>query len=264
MLKLGINNVSNSEYHADKEYLSSSNLKTLLKDPQQFYDEKILGLKKSSVGSHFDEGSLTHSYILEPAAVAREYAFFSGLRKQGAEYEKFKEANPDKMIISRPQALRVENYVKAYNRNPVAQELINSGGEPEHTMCTLLSEVPVKARADWINIERGYIADVKTTGMPADVDSFRLTISNWSYDLSAALYAAVASEIYGKPFEFYFIVVEKNNLVCDVYKASKATMDKGLKQVAAALKLYKQCKETGIWKLDQPEKVDNKYEIIEV
>lgn len=251
MLVNGVNHVSNAEYHADKKYLSSSNLKTLLKNPQQFYEEKILGLKTPSVGSHFDEGSLTHSYILEPQVVQREYAFYPGMRKAGAEYEEFKLANKGKMVISRPQAVRVEQYVKAYRKNQSAVSLIKQG-TPEHTMCTEIAGVPVKARTDWISIDDGIIVDVKTTGMPADLDSFRLTMNNFSYDLSAALYAMVAEQIYGKAFEFYFVVIDKKSFVCHVYKASEETMRKGQMQVLKALELYKQCKETNKWHLDQP------------
>jgi len=251
MLINGVNHCTNSEYHADKKYLSSSNLKTLLKNPQQFYEEKVLGIKEASVGNHFDEGSLTHSYILEPQQVPKEYAFYPGMRKSGEDFILFKEANKGKMVISRPQAVRVAQYVEAYKRNPKAVSMIKKG-LPEHTLCTELMGVPVKARLDWANIDDGIIVDVKTTGMPADVDSFRLTISNFSYDLSAALYAMVAREVYGKQFSFYFLVIDKKSLLCHVYKASDATIAKGEAQVIKALKLYKQCVESGNWKLDQP------------
>lgn len=264
MLKLGVNKVSNSDYHADQTYLSSSNLKLLLKDPAQFYDEKILGNRKSSTGSHFDEGSLTHSLILEPEQVATEYAFYHGMRKQGTDYENFALANRGKTVISRAQKIRVDNYIDAYNKRPAALNLIQ-GGEPEHTVCQNISDVPVKVRCDYINIEKGYIVDVKTTSFPADVDSFRLTIDQWGYDLSCALYTAVVSQFYGKPFDFYFLVIDKKLLTCEVYKASQKTLNKGLAQVSQALSLYKKCKESGIWLKEQaPTIVSKDYEIQEV
>jgi hypothetical protein len=268
MLKIGINHCSNTEYHADKEFLSSSNLKMLLKDRERFYREKILGERTALTGDHLDEGSLTHALILEPEVVSKEFAFYGGLRKSGEAYQLFKAANAGKLVISRPQQLRAESYFAAYKKNKAALALTKIGA-PEHTICQNLSDVPVKVRCDWINVEEGYIADVKTTAFPADIDSFRNTINQWGYDLSAALYSTVAEQYYGKPFDFYFIVIDKKNLVCEVYKASQATLNKGKQQVVEALKIYKECKKTGNWtniqketKLELPEEAE--YEIQDI
>ena len=61
-------------------------------------------------------------------------------------------------------------------------------------------------------------------------------------------------------------MIDKKNLVCEVYKASKKTLDSGMMQVAEALKIYKQCKATGVWTNDvqAPVVVKSEYEILEV
>ncbi len=256
MLKLGINRVSNAEYHADNEYLSSSNLKTLLKDPQQFYQEKILGNREpQEEKSSFTEGSLTHSMILEPHLVNSEFAFFDGLRKQGADYERFVSENPGKLIISKAQKIRVDTYVAAYKRNKLAVSMIK-GGFSEQTVCVDVGGVPIKIRADYINVDQGYVADVKTSAMPVDVDSARLTARKWAYDLSAALYVAAVEQHYQRPFDFYLIMIGKQEGVCYVYRMSKATLEQGTMQVVKALSIYRECKKTGIWSSNnQPEKI---------
>jgi hypothetical protein len=251
MLKLGINKCSNSEYHADNHFLSSSNYKLLLKDPKQFHKEKILGLREpQEERAAFTEGSLTHSVILEPDLVKHEYAFYEGLRKAGEDYERFAAANKGRQIISKPQRIRVESYKEAYRKNQTAQKLLQ-GGEPEQTICTELFGIPTKVRFDYINMDEGYIADIKTSSYPADADTFRLTCSQFGYQLSAALYTAVASKFYNKEFVFYFVVISKKDLVCEVYKASESFMSKGLDDVVKAGKIYKQCKETGLWELQK-------------
>ncbi len=264
MLKPGINHCSNTEYHADNTFLSSSNLKTLLKDPEQFYREKILGIKPERKESDsFTEGSLTHSMILEPHLVNQEYAFYPGLRKAGAEFEAFKASvPPGKVIIARPMQIRVEAFKRAYTQCPPAVELLQ-GGVPEQTICIDYNGVPIKVRCDYINAEKGFIADVKTSRFPVDVDTFRETVKQWSYDLSAALYCMAAEQFYGKPFSFYFIAIGKTDNNCEVYKASDNTMEKGRLQVAKALNIYKECVKTGIWKLPDSMKVSSK-EILEV
>lgn len=248
LLKLGINHVSNTEYHADKEYLSSSNYKTLLEDPEKFHREKILGIKEEQKEStSFTEGSLTHSVILEPHLVNTEYAFFPGLRKSGPEFTAFAEQNKGKTIISKPQKIRVDNYKSAYLKNKAAVELVK-GGFSEQTLCVELNGIKTKTRCDYINVDAGYILDVKTSAYPVDVDTFRNTIKMWSYDLSAALYTKVASEFYNKNFKFYFVCISKTDLVCEVFKASDATLEQGMQKILKATKIYKQCMSTGIWK----------------
>lgn len=264
MLKLGINDVSNTEYHADNEYLSSSNYKTLLKDLEQFHREKILGHRdEKKTSASFEEGSLTHSMILEPHLVDSEYAVFPGLRKAGDAYEAFcKTVNDGRTIISRAQFVRCEGYKAAYLKNEAAKKLLKDG-VPEQTICTVLNGIKTKARFDYINVEKGYIADVKTTSYPADVDTFRLTVKQWDYALSAALYAAVAEQHYGKKFDFYFVVIGKKESVCEVYRASDDTMQAGARQIAKAANIYRKCIETGIWKPDQAPSLTGE-EILEV
>lgn len=251
-LKLGINeNITNSVYHSDKTYLSSSNLKTLLKDPMQFYKEKILGEREERSSASFDEGTYTHLAILEPHLLEQEVAIYDGWRKYGQDWENFKEANEGKLLLSKPQKFRCDEYVKAFERNEAAVAVLK-GGAPEYTICSKILDVPVKIRADYINIDKGYIADIKTTGYGAGTPVFKNTVQQFMYQLSAALYCQVAYDHFGKLFDFYFIVISKTDLQCDVYKASPTTLNEGHSLVNKALVLYKKCLDTGLWKLDQP------------
>lgn len=254
-LKDGINlGVTNRDYHADSTYLSSSSLKLLLKDVEQFHKEKILGIRpEEKENPAFSEGSFVHSMILEPETVAAEYAFFEGWRKQGKDFDLFKKENSSKIILSKPQKFRCEKYVDAYRRLPPAIELL-SGGMPEYTMCNKILNVPIKVRADYINIDKGYIVDIKTTAHPSSHEVFKRTVKDYGYDLSAALYCQVAHDINGKLFDFYFVVISKADFECQVYKASSATLTDGHTQVNKALIRYKKCLESGIWKNDESNK----------
>lgn len=260
-------NLSNEEYHAEKTHLSSSNLKMLLKDPEQFYDQKILGNKPARKNSpNREEGSLTHTLILEPHMVEQEYAFWEGWRKQGKEYTAFKEANPGKVYISLPQKHKCDKYVQAYERNPLAVELI-SGGSAEQSLFGNIAGVPTKVRWDYLNEQpdeaRGYIADIKTSAYPVDPDSFKQTVDHWGYDISAAMYLEMVEQHYGKPFDFYFIAIGKQDFECEVYRLSEETRQKGSMSLMKAIRLFKSCKESGNWEVKSKEpKTD--YEILEV
>lgn len=266
-LQLGINHVTNAEYHADTEFLSSSKLKLLLTDLPKFHKEIILGDKAPQEQKNaFDEGSYVHSLILEPHKIASEYVFFSGFRKQGKEWESFQANAPaDKRILSKPQKHRCEQWASSIKQR-LLQVLFLTKGAAEHTICAILQDVKVKVRCDRINIEEGWIADIKTTGSPADLELFKYTMKDYFYQLSAALYCMVAELVYAKKFNFYFIVVSKTDNVCDVYKLSEKTRLEGIVQVTKALNIYKQCLNTGIWTVNAPKQpeLSSQYEIFEV
>ena len=246
----GLNDCTNSEYHNDKKYVSSSVLKTVLKSLDKYYDEYVLGNKpefSQTTLAAFSEGSLTHAHILEPHTVANDFAFFKGFRKAGPEYEAFLAAQRKGVpVISSPQKHRVDQLIAAYKARPEAVELIKNGFA-EQTICGNLFGVDVKVRFDYINVEAGYIADVKTTGYGSDLESFKLTVNDFSYQLSAALYCAMAEQYYGKPFKFYFIVLSKKTFTCDVYVASKKTMNDGKRMVQEACLKLKNARENNCW-----------------
>jgi len=262
----GINHITNADYHADKTRLSSSGLKKILDSPKLFHEEVILRKSEQKHIAAFDEGSYVHSLILEPEAIAKEYAFFDGMRKAGKDWEAFKKMHENKIKLSKPQKMRCKSYHNAFKKNKAAVALVVDGFA-EHTICEDLLDVPIKVRTDYINVEKGYIADVKTSGFPVDKDSFRQTINQYSYDLSAAMYCMAAEQYYKKPFDFYFICISKKELNCEVFKVSQDTMRKGRSEVTKALELYKHCLKTGEWKSlhqEQPMEYEGDYEILEI
>ena len=50
MLKIGLNNnITNEDYHNDREYESSSSLKLYLKDPKEYHNRYILKLPREEI-----------------------------------------------------------------------------------------------------------------------------------------------------------------------------------------------------------------------
>lgn len=250
-LKLGVNECNNVEYHSDKSWLSSSSFKKVRKDSQKYYNEEILQLeqKREEVKDYLTEGSLTHSLILEPHLVAHEYAKFEGLRRTGSEWEVFKNLpeNKNKVILTKNMWAKSHAYFRAYKENTEAVELINEGGLSEHTVCQMFNDIPTKVRADRINIEKGFIVDVKTSSFGVTRDEAEHTVRHWEYELSAALYCAVFEQFYNKPFDFFWIFISKTELECRVYKMKDTTRLKGIKMYKEGLEIYKKCVETGDW-----------------
>lgn len=256
-LKEGINKCTNAQYHGDKDWLSSSSLKTLLRDSLAFEKEYILKepVERKHIAA-FDEGTYAHSLLLEPESVDEEFRFFDGWRKQGKEWEAFKAKDDGRIVLSKPQKKRVESWVESAKELKAAMDLLKNG-EPEYTVAKELKGVKLKARADYINLEAGYIVDVKTTSSDTDVISFKETMDSFEYALSAALYSMLFELEYGKKFDFYFIVLGKRSKATDVYKMSKETMTEGRIKVLKSLELYKKGVETGNWDFTGSSSNDN-------
>ena len=159
-----------------------------------------------------------------------------------------------------------QRLAKSINACPPALELLK-GGHPELSLATSMFDVPVKMRADYINPDLVYIVDVKTTRWPSGVDTFRRVVRELGYELSAALYCDIAYRVYGKVFDFYWVVLSKEDYACDVYKASTHTLSEGSALVNKALITYKKCLDTGVW----PDTIDQipsgklaQHEILEI
>lgn len=256
---------TNAGYHADRTHLSSSMLKLLLTDRQRFYEKWILNMEQDESKPAFEEGTVTHSLILEPEKVASEYAFYEGLRRAGKHYEDFVAANPGKRIILASTRLKAEKHKAALERRPEAQSLFQNGKSEENLFGNILG-VPVKARADYINVDDGIIVDLKTSALPSDADIFKSTVGDYMYDLSAALYCKIAEQVHGKPFTFYWVVISKLDGECHVYKMSPKTLQKGTELVTSALIRYKACKESGDWLTDAKKLIytNSTYEVKEI
>jgi hypothetical protein len=240
-------------------------LKLLLKDPIEFDRQWHGGEKKEEEENPaFTEGTYVHALCLEPETIKANYAFYEGLRKAGENYKNFVQDNPGKIILSAPQRDRGLKLLGAYQKRPEAVSMLQ-GGFAEHSMVGEIMGTPVKARADYINIDKGYIVDIKTTSYPTGADVFKATLEHYNYGLSAQLYVEIAQQSYSKDFDFYFVVISKNDFCCDVYKASTKTLALGHALLIKSLRLFQDCKATGVWSLTtKREAYESQYEILEV
>lgn len=251
-MKLGIvADLTSEEYHNMGGTYSSSQLKTMLEDPDMFYRKYITKeLERESIPA-FDIGTYFHTAILEPEKLHSECAVYTGIRR-GKEWEAFKSANQGKAIITVTELEQAQSLVSAVKSSPIAQEYL-SNGLPEiscfaelfvfhaeiycngllltpdgwvetndfHIAVANGIKVVIKVRADLLG-NTGYILDLKsTTGNVKDARSMRTKVSTYSYDLSAALYldifTAAGGRIYGT---FIWTFASKDYGNCQNYIAS--------------------------------------------
>jgi exodeoxyribonuclease VIII len=255
-MKLGFNKgVSNADYHADREFLSSSSLKLLNKCPREFYKKYVKEEKEEDEGkaksANLVFGSLVHTLILEPEMLEEEYVLYTGEKgKSSNEYKNWKkgleEAGDEREIITQSQLSKASMLTDIVNESEYATGLLDSG-EPEKTLCVELDGVKIKVRADWYDNEAGAISDVKTTSGGLSYEEVQRACLDWGYALSAALYVDCFAQETGKSVDFYFIFVGKSPMGCEVYKASEQFLEYGRKQYKKAIKQIKESRESGVW-----------------
>ena len=256
MLKNGIlDNISNEDYHSDKEYVSSSALKKLFEKPKAFYLEYIKGEKpfiSDRLQEAFDFGSYLHTLVLEPHLLNEEYVIYEGDEKQEVS---------GKTSISRDNAELASKMFNNYNGSTVRigeheGELVRvssfiKDGMAEQTLCTELDGIKVKVRPDYRRefLDYGQIVDVKTTS-EASLTPYKVEkiCAKLGYALSAALYVDVVKELTGLDQEFYFLFLsKKGNQQVELFKASEAFLQRGRDQYKLALRSLAKARETGIY-----------------
>lgn len=267
-LEIGINKyISNEEYHKDREFLSSSVIKVLYHDVKKYEEEYINGNKELKKSASLDEGTAIHTKILEPELYDSQIVVYPEMKKLGHAYKNFELEHPNKLILSLSQSMKIEKMHKAFNNRAEAVSMINSC-EKEFTICSEISGVKVKMRADAINVEQGFIADIKSTSYSSELEVFKENAYSQllSYDISAALYTKIASQVYNKPFDFYYIVISKQDYVCNIYKASQQSLLNGNNKINKALEKLIYFQKNNKWPENSIKKnfSSSKYEILEI
>ena len=217
----------------------------------------------------FDIGTYFHTGVLEPHKLKLECAVYSGIRR-GAAWEKFKEENANKAIITESELTTANNLIAAVKKSPVATSLLSTGHPEVSAFATITiakgdifyrpnrvvlgkfgweyygldipkgMDIVTKVRADWYNPR--YILDLKSTTGNCKVPSLmKSKVSSLNYDLSAAFYLDIFSLFAEESIDtFIWTFASKDLLNCKSYRASMNNILVGrAKWKRAALELAK-------------------------
>ena len=247
-----VRDMSSEAYHSHPNTFSSSQLKTILEDPEMFYRKYITKDIERESNSAFDIGTYFHTSILEPDKLQDECAVYTGVRR-GKEWESFKLLHVNKAIITSSELEQANNLVKAVKESKIANEYL-AKGEAEISCFAELHvylgsvycndnrltldgwvkdleghnlalkkglKIIIKVRADLLGDE-DFILDLKsTTGNVKNEHSMRTKISAYSYDLSASLYLDIFTIATGKAYtKFIWTFSSKDYGNCKNYLSS--------------------------------------------
>lgn len=213
--------------HLGKQALSSSACKMLLESPKTYYYVTKYGQKEDSPA--LLTGKLIHTMILEPQEFDNRFDISSTKGKTTKAFKELKETSQKAVITSAEydSAMRI---VDAFNRNEIVKQYLK-GATFEQPGIGMISGLPFRAKADIINLEEGFIADIKTT---TDLQSsFRFSARKYGYDMQAYIY----TQIFGVD-DFYFIAIDKKSLDIGLFTVSEQFLFDGEQKVELAIQRF--------------------------
>tara|TARA_R100001443_G_scaffold765_3_gene3105 strand:+ start:406 stop:1146 length:741 start_codon:yes stop_codon:yes gene_type:complete len=212
-------------YYGDygKQFLSNSNISTLLKNPRLLREDKP---KTSAmvIGGYF------HTTILEPDKLDK----FKIIKSTTRNTKHYKEMSGGEICLLQHEVDKIELMKEAVMDNEVCRDLI-LGSDFERTVDY---EVPGyteifgnnwKGKADIINHDEQLIIDLKTT---SDLDKFRWSASKFNYDSQAYIYRLLFD------YDMLFMVIDKETLQIGLFDCSGDFYASGMDKVRKATDAY--------------------------
>ena len=202
-----------------KQYLSNSDIKTLLTNP--------LALKQpSKTNAHFLVGGYFHTAILEPDKVKN----FKIIETSSRNTKVYKEMSGGEMCLLQHEVDLIDNLISTVLNNKVCRELISEeDSEYEVPEVTELFNQMWKGKADVVNHSEKLIIDLKTT---SDLDNFKQNAKKYNYDSQAYIYR----KLFG--YEFVFIAIDKKTGQIGLFDCSDNFYRSGEEKVEKASEAY--------------------------
>jgi len=201
------------------QYLSNSNISTLLNNPLQ------LGIP-SKQNPNFLVGGYFHTAILEPEKLAS----FKIVEATSRNTKAYKEITGGEMCLLQSEADNTNLMVDKLMANDICADLIR-GSDVEYETPNIkeIEGAMWKGKADIINHDEKLVIDLKTTG---DIDRFQWSAKKFNYDSQAYIY----SQLFG--YEMLFIVIDKKTHQIGMFDCSPKFYETGKDKVKKAVEVY--------------------------
>jgi len=212
---------NDEDYYGEfgRQYLSNSNISTLLSNPLMLGEE----MKKTSamiVGNYF------HTAILEPDKLQN----FKIIEATTRTTKVYKELSGGEMCLLQHEADKVDLMTEKMLENDVCRGLIQ-GDNVEYEVPGIadIGGNMWKGKADVLNHEEKLIVDLKTT---SDINSFQYSAKKYNYDSQAYIYKM----LFG--YDMVFLAIDKNTNQIGLFDCSEAFYNRGYEKVQEATEIY--------------------------
>ena len=205
-----------------KQFLSNSDIITLLNDPKNFRKDKEM-TKAMLLGRYF------HTAMLEPEKLtSQEYVSIDVSSRNTKKYkEEIAEYQSSLMMLSK-EKIEIDKAISTMKNNLEFYEAIYD--EENKFEVPVIHEVmgmKWKGKADIVGEE--VLIDLKTT---SNIKDFKYSAGKYNYDSQAYLY----QQFFNKPLVFY--VVDKMTFELGVYYPSETFLMYGKEKVERAIEVY--------------------------
>ena len=202
-----------------KQYLSNSDISTLLKNPLALHTPQKT-IPAFLVGGYF------HTAILEPNKLKNFKIVQSTTRNTKA----YKEISNGELCLLQQAVDQIELMVDKMMSNTVCKDLITNG-EVEYEIPGIkeIEGKMWKGKADIVNHSERLVIDLKTTN---DIEKFRYSASKYNYDSQAFIY----NQLFG--YDMLFMVIDKNTHQIKICECSSSFYEKGQRKVQEAVAQY--------------------------
>ncbi len=235
-----IDKLRNDEHYYGEfgqQYLSNSNIKTLLKNPLDLH-------KPIKSNPNFLIGGYFHTAILEPDKIKN----FKIVESSSRNTKIYKEISGGELCLLQHEVDMIEALVEKVMDNDVCRGLILPPPHPSHPVQyeePAIAEIGGqmwKGKADIVNHEEKLIVDLKTT---ADLDKFRWNAKKYNYDSQAYIYR----ELFG--YEMIFLAIDKKTGQIGLFDCSTGFYASGKEKLDKACEMYKLFHQTEDFKPQQ-------------
>jgi hypothetical protein len=214
---------NDNEYYngVGKNYLSNSDIGTLLSNPQDFG-------KPREDNKAFMDGRYFHQLILEPEK-AKDTPFVDVSTRTTKEYKAFCETNNLQFCMLRKEMDEIERLVKVMNGNIVFfEQIYREGNKYEVPAIAEIQGMMWKGKADIVTDDS--VIDLKTT---SDIHKFKYSAKAYNYDSQCYIY----QQLFGKPLVFY--VIDKVTGVLGIFRPTEDFVKGGEAKVGRAIEVFK-------------------------
>lgn len=204
-----------------QQFLSNSNISTLLKNPMALRDQ-------TPDNPNFKIGGYFHTAILEPEKL-KSFKIIDATTRNTKQY---KEISGGEVCLLQKEVDMIEVMVEKMMANDICRDLIQpvlGNVQYEEPGTVRLYDNIWKGKADIINHDEKLVIDLKTTG---DIDKFRWSASKFNYDSQAYIYR----HLFG--YDMLFIAIDKNTHQIGLFDCSPNFYKSGKEKVEKASEVY--------------------------
>jgi len=212
-----------TNYYGDfgKQYLSNSDIGTLLKDPSQF------GVSQPD-NQNFAKGRYFHQLILEPSK-AEQVKYVTASTRTTKVYKQYCEDNDLPYALLESEVEEIQRLVtKMLSNYTFFEDIRNEDNEYEVPAVGDIKGEMWKGKADIVHPDM--LIDLKTT---SNIDDFKWSARKYNYDSQAYIYQS----LFGKPLVFY--AIEKGTGRLGIYRPTEDFLKRGEEKVVQAIDIYR-------------------------